>query len=108
MEAFRPNIVLDELPPNVEDVIGRISFQGKEHIRMLFGGMSVRCDVTRVDPRTGNKPDKEPLRWLKAHRPPRLDAPHSTTFGVNTVFPVMESAKVIRPGECFIIEEEKS
>lgn len=108
MEAFRPNMVLNGLPPNTEDLINYIHIGGtRERICMLFGGMSVRCDVTRVMQESGEKPDKEPLRWLKKNRPPRPDNLNSTTFGMNTVFPDTEVGKIMREGDPFIILSEK-
>lgn len=94
MRAFRPNIVIDGLPPNAEDLIDRILIRGR--VEMLFGGLSVRCDVTRVDEDSGEKPDKEPLKWLARHRPRReAGKAKRPTFAVNTVFPRRSIGEII-------------
>lgn len=104
MAAFRPNIELGGLPANIEDIIDSVVIgRGENSARMLFGELSVRCDVTRVDNRTGEKPDREPLKWLLHNRPLRPDDPSSVTFAVNGVFPPDEAGKVIGVGDPVVV-----
>jgi len=116
MEAFRPNMVIDDLLPNMEDIIDNAFIDAKGgKVKMFFGDMSVRCDVTRVDQSTGEKPkDAEPLKWLAKNRPPRLDKPNSTTFGINTVFNPLQKEegkamanRVLTKGDLFFGSTEK-
>ncbi len=105
MEAFRPNIVLSKLPPNMEDVIKKISID--KH-RMLFGGLCVRCPVTQVDQAAGTRrSDKQPLAWLGKHRPARPPENTSSTFGVNCVLEDGDERWKLHVGEVLEVEEEK-
>lgn len=108
MDAFRPNMILGGLPHNAEDIIDEIQIMtARGPIRMLFGGMSVRCPVTQINQVTGEKLDKEPLNWLSKNRPPRLDKPNSATFGINTVFPREAEGSTILPNSDFVVTKEK-
>ncbi len=101
--AFRPNIVLDGLPPNAEDLVDTLQFEGGHS--MLFGGLCVRCSVTMIDPKTGVAPDAEPLAFLAKQRPPRPDKLNKTTFGVNWVSD--SEGWHIRCGQSFAVASEK-
>lgn len=101
--AFRPNIVLDGLPPNAEDLVDTLQFEGGHSI--LFGGQCVRCAVTKIDPATGVAPDNEPLKFLATQRPPRPDKLNKTTFGVNWVSD--REGWHIRCGQSFTVASEK-
>lgn len=86
MHAFRPNIVLSGLPPNVEDAIAAMRLEDAP-VEILFGGLCVRCAVTTVDPETGmRRTDKQPLSWLARNRPARPPENTGVTFGVNCVW----------------------
>lgn len=104
MNAFRPNIVLDGLPPNVEDLIDSLTF-GTCGLR--FADLCVRCPVTQVTQATGTKrSDKEPLAWLAKHRPALPPKNTGATFAVNAVFEPAPSY-VLRVGEEAVVESEK-
>ncbi len=108
MDAFRPNIVLDDLPPNVEDLILQIEISGRT--LLLFADPCVRCAVTKVDQATGMpRADKQPLAFLAKHRPPRISDGVGVTFGINAVWDYGNREKVafIGVGDSFCIEEEK-
>lgn len=106
MAAFRPNIEIEGLPPNVEDVAAGVMISGtgrKTHAE--FGRLCTRCAVTNRNPETGKKrSDKEPIPWLLANRPRRDGQP---TLGVNAAFPVEEEGKIIRVGDKVEITGEK-
>lgn len=105
MEAMRPNIVVKGWPVNIEDVIDAIRIRGTNgQVQMLFGELSVRCSVTGVDNRTGEKPDTEPLTWMNKYRPRRANKP---TFAVNTVVPNHSLGKRISEGDSVEILSEK-
>lgn len=108
MDAFRPNIVLEGLPPNSEDLIDSIEFcKDGKCFKILFGGLCIRCAVTTVDSRTGRKPDAEPLKFLSKQRPARPDKPNSTTFGVNVAASEEAEGTVIKPGDTFRVVAQK-
>lgn len=105
MEAFRPNLVVDGLPPNAEDVVA------EAHVgdaRLLFATMCVRCDATRVDPATGTRPDKQPLAWLVRNRPPRDNDANAATFAINAIFPSDAEGKRLRVGDPVRVTGERS
>ncbi len=105
MEAFRPNIVVAGWPANIEDIIDAVKFNGTNgQVQMLFGGLSVRCNVTTVDNKTGEAPDTEPLTWLSRHRPRRGNKP---TFAVNTVVSAKHAGRKIAVGDFVDVLSEK-
>ncbi len=104
VEAFRANVVLEDVPPNTEDLIDTL--QVEDGSQMLFGGQCVRCSVTMIDPKRGVVPDGEPLAFLAKERPPRPDKLNKTTFGVNWVSGENEEWR-IRRGQPFTIVSEK-
>lgn len=106
MAAFRPNVEIDGLPPNVEDVAESLVVSGiSRNIRLQLGRPCTRCAVTNVHPETGKKRgDKEPIAWLAAKRPRHDGEP---TFGVNAAFPADEVGKIIRVGDAVEITGEK-
>lgn len=104
MQAFRPNVVVDGLPPNAEDVIAEASVAGA---RVLFSDMCVRCDATRVDPETGTRPDKQPLAWLARNRPPRDGDQNAATFAINAVFPRDAEGQTIAVGDAVRVTRER-
>lgn len=106
IRQFRMNITLEGLMPNAEDFIAEIEI-GPNRIPLRFGGLSVRCVMTCLDPDTGENLGKDPLRFLGNERPSRPGDPKSTTFGVNCVFPPETIGQVIRPGMMFEVTKEK-
>ena len=108
MGAFRPNIVLNHLPANVEDVVTRFSIgSGNNPVQLLCGDLCTRCSAVCVDPSTGTKTGAEPIRWLINRRPPRLAEPATCTFGVYASFRREDEGKVITGGCGFSVMEEK-
>lgn len=111
-EAFRPNIVLEGLPPNAEDFVRKIVIEigkcARDQVELVFGDPCVRCDVTRVELSTGRKPDREPLLWLTQNRPQRLGSTNqTTTFGINSVTAGPDLGKTIRVGDEVVVTAEK-
>jgi|GEM_PF-3437481 len=109
IQAFRPNIVLEGLPANVEDVIDEMWIRTTAgYVPMLFGQLSVRCSVTTLDVISGEKIDNQPLTWLLENRPKRPESKeNSATFGVNTVIPEQFQGQVISVGDSVSIVKEK-
>ncbi|WP_405408662.1 MOSC domain-containing protein [Streptomyces decoyicus] len=66
LDRFRPNIVVDGWDaPQTEDRAWRVTVGGGE---LGFAKLAVRCAVTLVDQRTGDKAGPEPLRTLASYR----------------------------------------
>ncbi|HUF67335.1 MAG TPA: MOSC N-terminal beta barrel domain-containing protein [Longimicrobiales bacterium] len=88
MNRFRPNLVLDGLPPYGEDRLGRVRIGD-----VIVCGVRPcpRCALTTVDQDTGTA-GKEPLRTLATYR--RLPD-GSVGFGMNVRF---ENAGVLKLG----------
>ena len=85
MDRFRPNLVLDGLPPYGEDEVHELSTTG---IRLRVVKPCTRCSITTTDQASGVVVGEEPLRTLKSYR---WDAAlHGVTFGQNTI--VIEGA----------------
>jgi len=108
MMAFRPNVVLDGLPPNTEDIIGALDVAGPEgNVPIEFASFSIRCDATRVDLGTGDKPDRQPLAWLARERPPREDDGSTATFAINAVAAREGVGRSLRVGDAFRVRAER-
>jgi uncharacterized protein YcbX len=108
MDAFRPNIVLEGLPPNAEDVIREAHIDGQGgRVRLLFSSLCVRCDATRVDYATGTRPDTQPLAWLARNRPPRDGDANAATFAINAVFPRDAGGRILHVGDVVRIASER-
>jgi uncharacterized protein YcbX len=85
MDRFRPNLVLDGLPPYGEDEVHELTAPG---IRLRVVKPCTRCSITTTDQSTGVVMGEEPLRTLKSYR---WDAAlHGVKFGQNTI--VIEGA----------------
>lgn len=108
-DAFRMNVLLTGLPPFAEYLIKRINIQSLtgRQIPLDFGGACVRCDVTRVDLYTGDKPDAQPLKWLKGNLPGRPDEPSKVTFGFNCTVPEDQVGAIFATGTTFTVSDEK-
>jgi uncharacterized protein len=65
MERFRPNLVLEGLPPFGEDELHEIVCGD---LRLRIVKPCTRCVVTTTDQRTGELTGEEPLRTLKTYR----------------------------------------
>ncbi len=65
MERFRPNLVLDGLPPYGEDDLHEIECGG---VRLRIVKPCTRCVITTTDQRSGERMGDEPLRTLKTYR----------------------------------------
>ncbi len=65
MERFRPNLVLDGLPPYGEDKLHEIELCG---VRLRIVKPCTRCVITTTDQRSGERMGDEPLRTLKTYR----------------------------------------
>ncbi len=75
--SFRPNIVLDQILTNLEDLVDSAEIGD---LRLKFGEMCVRCPVPNIDPENAQV-TAEPGKWLTKNRPRRPDTPKAT-FGV--------------------------
>ena len=108
MEAFRPNLVIDGLPPNAEDIIATAHVEASgSGVPLVFATMCVRCDATRVDPATGMRAGKQPLAFLARERPPRLSDPTSATFAINAVVPAQAHGRAFAVGDRVRIVQER-
>jgi uncharacterized protein YcbX len=68
MERFRPNIVLDGwVEPHLEDRARDVRI-GADGVALAFAKLAVRCAVTMVDQRTGERAGPEPLQTLADYR----------------------------------------
>ena len=85
VNRFRPNLVLDGLPPYGEDGMGDLVADG---LRLRAVKPCTRCRITTTDQQTGAVDGEEPLRTLKTYRwNARL---HGIAFGQNVI--VVEGA----------------
>jgi hypothetical protein len=85
MNRFRPNLVLDGLPPYGEDALGDLVAGG---VRLRRVKPCTRCVITTTDQASGARDGEEPLRTLKTYRWDR--ALKGITFGQNLI--VVEGA----------------
>jgi len=65
MNRFRPNLVLDGLPPYGEDALGDLAVGG---VRLRRVKPCTRCSITTTNQVTGAVEGDEPLRTLKTYR----------------------------------------
>jgi hypothetical protein len=80
MDRFRPNLVLDGLPPYGEDELQDL-IAGALRLRRVKP--CTRCAITTTDQKSGTVDGDEPLRTLKTYRwDPRL---RGVTFGQNLI-----------------------
>jgi hypothetical protein len=80
MDRFRPNLVLEGLPPYGEDGLGEL-VAGTVRLRRVKP--CTRCVITTTDQVTGTVAGDEPLRTLKSYR---WDAAlRGVTFGQNLI-----------------------
>lgn len=85
VNRFRPNLVLDGLPPYGEDRMGDLVAGG---LRLRAVKPCIRCRITTTDQRTGTVDGEEPLHTLKTYRwNARM---HGIAFGQNVI--VVEGA----------------
>lgn len=80
MNRFRPNLVIDGVPPFAEDTfkrfqIGPITFFGAKKC--------TRCKLTTVDQSTGSFAGQEPLQTLRTFRQGLLQGGDEVCFGEN-------------------------
>jgi uncharacterized protein YcbX len=85
IDRFRPNLVLDGLPPYGEDEVHELTAAG---IRLRVVKPCTRCSITTTDQSAGVAAGEEPLRTLKSYR--WDSALHGVKFGQNTI--VIEGA----------------
>lgn len=111
MDSFRPNVWLEHLgtapwPPLA--IVDELRVGEGDPIRLLLGGLSTRCAVTRVDQRTGHRAaDTEPLAWLARNWFVRAEDGKRCTFGANGVFPLSEIDRTLRVGDPVVVVREK-
>lgn len=80
MDRFRPNLVLDGLPPYGEDALGDLLAGG---LRLRRVKPCTRCSITTTDQQTGAVDGDEPLATLRAYRwDPAL---RGVAFGQNLI-----------------------
>lgn len=90
MDRFRPNIVIDGLPPFAEDTLKHIRI-GKE-VELEIVKNCARCAITMIDQATGQKAGPEPLATLNQLR----KGEKSAYFGAYAIPRVLGT---IRPGD---------
>jgi uncharacterized protein len=79
MNRFRPNVVVEGLPPYEEDHVDTLECDG---VALRMVKPCVRCKVTTTDQATG-RVGVEPLHTLSTYR--RDDALAAVTFGMNAI-----------------------
>jgi hypothetical protein len=95
MNRFRPNLVLDGLPPYGEDQLEDLVV-GK--VRLRRAKPCARCVITTTNQATGEAEGEEPLRTLKTYRwDPVLKG---VMFGQN-IFVIDGSGERVRVGQLF-------
>lgn len=93
MERFRPNLVLDGLPPYGEDALGDL-VAGDARLRRVKP--CTRCVITATDQATGRVDGAEPIRTLRTYR---WDAAlRGVAFGQNLIVVRGEGA-TLRAGQ---------
>jgi uncharacterized protein len=79
MSRFRPNLVIEGLPPYAEDEIGELRFGA---VRLALVKACTRCSTTTIDQESG-EPSGNPLTVLRTYRFDR--ALRGVTFGQNAL-----------------------
>lgn len=93
MNRFRPNIVLDGLPPYAEDALPDLDIGA---VRLRLVKACTRCTTTLVDQQSG-EPGSNPLPTLRAYR---FDAElMGVTFGQNALIVAGSGQPVLRGAE---------
>ncbi len=88
MSRFRPNLVIDGLPPYAEDEIGELRFGA---VRLALVKACTRCSTTTIDQESG-EPSGNPLAVLRTYR---FDlALRGVTFGQNALVIAGEGASL--------------
>ena len=80
MDRFRPNLVLDDLPPYGEDELQEF---GAGEVRLRAVKPCTRCVITTTDQGIGAATGPEPLRTLKTYRWNKQL--RGATFGQNVI-----------------------
>lgn len=109
MENYRPGIVIDgeEMMPNIEDRIGRIIVHTREgDVPLDFTALTPRCLTPQRDVITGEV-QAEPKLWLRKNQP-RRPWDNVATMGANVDMPPEFDGAVIRVGDRFTVESEKT
>ena len=65
MNRFRPNIVLDGVPPYAEDTATEFFSDG---VRLRSAKLCARCVITTTDQSRGERDGDEPLKTLRSYR----------------------------------------
>ena len=115
MSSFRANIEVEGLPANAEDILQEmrvVSVQEdvREDVTLLAGDLCIRCAVTMVNQKTGEKAKREPLKTLGEIRPKRLSNDPTNvipTFMVNVIAKEDDWGKIIRKGDKVVPVSEK-
>ena len=95
MNRFRPNLVLDGLPPYGEDVLHDLVSDG---VRLRVVKPCTRCAITTTDQHSGVVAGEEPIRTLRSYR---WDAQlRGVAFGQNAIV-VQGGGHELRVGMAF-------
>jgi uncharacterized protein YcbX len=90
MDRFRPNLVLDGLPPYGEDALGDLVAGG---LRLRRVKPCTRCSITTTDQQTGTVDGDEPLATLRTYRwDPAL---RGVCFGQNLIVVAGAGARLL-------------
>jgi MOSC domain-containing protein len=93
MNRFRPNIVIEDVPPYAEDRIYEI---GIGNVRLRLVKPCTRCAITTTDQRTGERTSEQPLRTLKQYR---FDKQlKGVLFGQNAIL-IAGAGETVRAGQ---------
>jgi uncharacterized protein YcbX len=99
MERFRPNIVLDGLPPFAEDRIATLQIGP---VTLSLVKPCTRCVITSTDQRTGER-STNPLPFLREFRFDR--ALLGVTFGENAILTAGVGNTIERGAKCDVTYE---
>jgi uncharacterized protein len=100
MNRFRPNIVLEGLPPFGEDRVHEFTSDG---VRLRAVKACTRCIVTTTDQATGRRDGDEPLRTLRQFRFDR--ELKGVTFGQNLIL-IEGAGRELRVGQQLAVVEK--
>ena len=99
MNRFRPNLVLDGLPPYGEDALGDLTVGG---VRLRRVKSCTRCSITTTNQVTGAVEGDEPLRTLKTYRwDPAL---RGVKFGQNLIVVTGDGERLSRGMELHAVD----
>lgn len=99
MNRFRPNIVVDGLPPYGEDEVMEFS-AGGVRLRVVKG--CTRCIITTTDQERAQRDGDEPLKTLRSYRLSKDKELRGVLFGQNVIL-VEGAGRELRVGQELVV-----